>query len=258
MERMPVLFVGHGSPMNMVADNSYTQSLVRVARDLPRPSGILVVSAHWQTKGTWLTASESPQLIYDFTGFPEELYRVTYPCPGAFSHLPQGAEWLAEKSILPHLTRGLDHAAYAVLRHMYPAANIPVMELSLDYGLTAAQHYAFAKGLAPLREQGILVIGSGNIVHNLRMADFYNLDAAPYEWAKEFDAAVKECLTSGEYVRLIEYERDLPQARLAVPTDEHYLPLLYAVALAESDDKVTFFHEGFQNASMSMRCLRIG
>lgn len=258
VDKMPVLFVGHGSPMNMVADNSYTQSLTELAKKLPLPRAILVVSAHWQTRGTWLTTAEMPPMIYDFGGFPDELYQIRYPAPGGFGMLSGGGQWLDQAEIHAHPTRGIDHAAYAVLRHMYPAADVPLMELSLDLNLAAPAHFSFARRLAVLREQGVLIVGSGNIVHNLRLADFYNLDADPYPWALEFDSAVADALVNRRYRDLTEYEQRLPQARLAVPTDEHYLPLLYAAAVAEADETAVFFHSGYQNASMSMRCLRFG
>jgi len=186
MGKMPVLFLGHGSPMNIILKNSFTESLVQLGRGMPTPKAILVVSAHWQTKGTFITTAKVPDIIYDFYGFPQELYDVTYPCPGASAQMEGFSSVLESAGIGYDNQRGLDHAAWAVLKHMYPKANIPTMELSLDYGKSPQEHYNLAKKLAPLREQGVLIIGSGNIVHNLRVID-WNIDADPYKWAVNFD-----------------------------------------------------------------------
>lgn len=257
MKKTPVLFLGHGSPMNIVLENEYTESLVQLGQSLQRPKAILVVSAHWLTKGTFITTNKHPETIYDFYGFPQELYDVRYPCPGATEQIEEVAAVFENASVIYDNQRGLDHAAWSVLKHMYPKADIPVMEMSLDYGKTPQEHYELAKQLAPLREHGILVIGSGNMVHNLRLVD-WDMDAKPFEWAVNFDNILKKYLVERNHQPLIEYEKMGKEALLSIPTNEHYLPLLYAAALQEQNEDLAFIYEGFQNASMSMRCLAIG
>jgi len=255
--KMPALFLGHGSPMNIIDRNSFTEVLSGYQSRLPRPSAIMVVSAHWSTKGTFVTYNEHPKTIYDFYGFPDELYQLEYPCPGA----PVFAELVRDtvKSVEIGLATdwGLDHASWSVLRHLYPDAEIPVFEMSLDYTKPLPFHYNLARELSPLREQGVMIIGSGNIVHNLRMTDFDDINAQPYDWAIDFDQAVKNCLTDHRHQELIGYDT-LPGAQQAVPTNEHYLPMLYTIGLQGKDEPVEFIYKSFQNASMSMRCFRVG
>lgn len=254
---MPVLFVGHGSPMNAIGENRYTADLHAVARQLPLPKAILVVSAHWLTEGTWVTSGAQPPQMYDFYGFPEALYRLAYRPPGSPGCAAQVCALDADKPIGADARRGIDHAGWAVVKHLYPQADVPLLELSLDVHRTPAEHYRLGQSLLPLRQQGILVIGSGNIVHNLRSISF-DENAAPYPWAQEFDAHVSECLDAGRHQKLIEYTAWGPLARQAVPTNEHYLPMLYAAALQQEGEALTFFHASLQNASISMRCFKIG
>jgi 4,5-DOPA dioxygenase extradiol len=260
---MPVLFIGHGSPMNIILNNDYTKSLVRVAKELPKPRAILVISAHWLTNGTYVTCVNKPKTIYDFYGFPDELYRISYPSPGS----PEDAE-LTIKTVKSTRVRcgdwGLDHAAWAALKHMYPEANIPVFEMSLDYSpyndwnsKSIEYHYRLASELAPLRKKGVLIVGSGNIVHNLSLIDF-DIDAKPFGWAVEFDEKIKQLLVSGSHERLISYLDIGKEAVHAVPTQDHYLPMIYAIGLQRKEDSLKFIHEGFQHGSVSMRCLQIG
>jgi 4,5-DOPA dioxygenase extradiol len=254
--KMPALFIGHGSPMNMIEDNAFTRSLVRLGRELPRPQAILVVSAHWLTEGVFVTCAAQPEMIYDFYGFPEELYRVRYPAPGA----PEVAQRLTQNAHQPPIRCGewgLDHAAYSVLKWLYPQADIPVIELSLDIARPPQYHYDLGLRLAPLREQGVLIIGSGNLVHNLRVVN-PDPDARPYEWAVQFDEAAKADLLARRHEKLINYAHYGRIAALAIPTNEHYLPMLYALALQTEGEPLTFTHEGLQNGSISMRCFRIG
>jgi 4,5-DOPA dioxygenase extradiol len=261
---MPVLFIGHGSPMNIVLDNSYTRSLAHLGRNLPRPKAIMVISAHWLTNGTFVTCMDEPKTIHDFSGFPGELYAMRYPSPGA----PQAARLVtrAVKRVKVTCSNewGLDHASWAVLKHIYPAADIPVFEMSLAYTYNEGHpkplqyHYDLAKELAGLRRDGVLIIGSGNIVHNLGMLDFENIDAPTVDWAAEFDKAVEQCLRSGNHDGLLRYQDLGPASMLAVPTLDHYLPMIYAVALQEKDEPLTFLHEGFQYGSISMRSFRLG
>ena len=250
MHKMPALFIGHGSPLNIIAHNDFTASLAQVARQLPRPEAILVVSAHWLTEGTYVSATPQPETIYDFYGFPRELYQISYSCPGSPT-LARAAANLTPAIQLDD-QRGLDHAAWAVLHHMYPAADLPVFSLSLDYHLPPADHYRLATTLQPLREQGVLIIGSGNIVHNLHLID-YETDAPVFDWANRFDNTVRDLLLIGDDAALIDYHSLGPDARLSIPTNDHYLPMLYTLGLRNKDDQLTFIHESMQNASISMR-----
>ena len=253
---MPVLFVGHGSPMNIIAENSYTRSMQALGRTLPKPSAVLVVSAHWQTRGTFVTAAANPSTIYDFYGFPPALYQEKYQAPGS----PAIAErvcMVSQNRIVTDGSRGIDHAAWAVLKHMYPAAEIPVLELSLDVNLSPKEHYALGRTLAPLRQDGVLIMGSGNLVHNLSRINFDSMYGETYDWAERFDNLMAELLLKRQHQRLIEFD-GLPDSRLAVPTDEHFLPLLYSVALQEPAEKLRFCCSDIQNGSISMRSFVIG
>jgi 4,5-DOPA dioxygenase extradiol len=263
-EKMPVLFVGHGSPMNLILKNDFTNHLVQLAGELPRPKAILVVSAHWLTEGTHVTCMQRPKTIHDFYGFPEELHRMRYPALGAPRYARMVAKSAKRAKITCYNGWGLDHASWAVLKHMYPKADIPVVEMSLDYSFNdwypkpLQYHYELAKDLAFLREMGVLIIGSGNIVHNLQLIDFQRIDAQPYDWASEFDEEVKSALLSGSHRELINYQNLTPRAHLAVPTLDHYLPMIYTIGLQREGEALKFTFEGFQNASVSMRCFIIG
>jgi 4,5-DOPA dioxygenase extradiol len=256
-ERMPALFIGHGSPMNAIEENDYTRSLNRLGSDIPRPEAVLVVSAHWLTKGTSVCCRQMPETIHDFYGFPSQLYKVQYPAPGATAQAKMLSE-LSSGQVRCDLTWGLDHASWAVLKHIYPKADVPVFELSLDYfpgtfdEKPVRYHYELAKKLTKIREQGVLVMGSGNAVHNLRMVDFDDVDAVPYDWARSFDDKLREHLLSGDDDNLIDY-RTMPGGDLAVPTLDHYLPMIYALGMRLPGESLEFMHEGFQNKSISMR-----
>jgi 4,5-DOPA dioxygenase extradiol len=248
---MPVLFVGHGSPTNIVADNAYTRDLKKLAGTLPRPDAILVVSAHWLRRGTYVTGAARPPQIYDFYGFPEELSRVTYE-PAGSPALAASLHALDGNSILIDPARGIDHAAWAVLVHMYPKGDIPVVEVSLHVQKDAAYHYALGQRLTQFRDQGILIIGSGNIVHNLHAISFEE-DAPPYSWAVKFDTVVKERLLAHDDDALIHYERHGPLSANAIPTNDHYLPMVSVLGMRTPEDRLRFFHESIQNGSVSMR-----
>ena len=261
---MPVLFIGHGSPMNMVLENTFTRHLRDLGSSLPRPKSILVVSAHWLTHGTRVSCVKNPDLIYDFSGFPDALYRIRYSCSGA----PSYARDLTQSPVLRALvhcdeTRGLDHASYAILIHLFPKADIPVFELSLDYSFndwrpkTVQYHYDLGRNLVFLRRNGVLIIGSGNIVHNLDRID-PDMEADPYLWAVSIDEKIRSCLLQRDHESLIHYESLGKEASLAVPTLDHYLPMIYAIALQDPDEALCFTYEGFQHGSISMRCFRIG
>lgn len=263
-EIMPALFVGHGSPMNIIMDNPFTQSLSDWGRRLPRPSAILVVSAHWMTEGTFVATTGEPRTIHDFYGFPRELYKVEYPAPGAPEAAELAAAAIRSAAVGRDAEWGLDHGAWSVLRHLFPAADVPVFQLSLDYSFhdprpkPLSYHYELARELAALRRRGVLIIGSGNIVHNLSLIDFSEMDSQPYPWAVEFDEAVKARLVAGDDAALIDYMGLSAHAGLAVPTLDHYLPFIYVAALREKGEGLSFIYEGIQNASISMRCFQLG
>jgi 4,5-DOPA dioxygenase extradiol len=236
---------------------------VKAAAELPKPKAVLVVSAHWLTDGTCVTCADKPKTIYDFYGFPDELYQLSYPSLGS----PQNAQLTIQtvkSTAVSCGDWGLDHAAWAVLRHMYPRADVPVFEMSLDYSpynswnpKPIEYHYRLAGELAPLREKGILIIGSGNIVHNLGLIDF-DIDAKPFDWAVRFDEKVKRLLIGGNHKHLVNYLGIGQEALYAVPTLDHYLPMVYAVALQKKGEPLRFIHDGFQHGSVSMRAFQIG
>lgn len=262
--RMPVLFIGHGSPQNVTLKNDFTESLSELGKDLPRPQAVMVVSAHWLTGGkTSVGCVKKPTTIHDFYGFPEELYKFRYPCPGEPSLARYAGRLVKKTEVECDPTRGLDHASWAVLKHIYPEADVPVFEMSLDYYFNEWKpkpleyHYELAAELKGLRKKGVLIIGSGNVVHNLGMMDPGDMDAKPYGWALEFDEEVKNNLLGGNHEALLNY-RAMGGAELSVPTLDHYLPLIYAAALREEDDPLRFIYEGFQYSSVSMRCFQIG
>ena len=244
--------------MNVILQNDFTDSLRKIVKKIPRPRMILIISAHWLTHGTFVTGMAKPRQIYDFYGFPDELYSIQYHpdgSPGDAKRIGQlGQEF---KFRLDH-SWGLDHASWSILRHMYPEQDVPVLELSLDYTRNEMDHFKMATKLSELRTHGVLVIGSGNIVHNLRLIDFQDMNSRPYDWALSFDERVKEALQEGHYESVIHYSKFGESARLSVPTNDHYLPLLYVIALQEEGDHLNFFHEGFQNKSISMRCVGFG
>ncbi len=263
-EKMPVLFIGHGSPINIILKNDFTSALAKLGRELPKPEAIMVISAHWLTRGTYVTCMERPRTIYDFYGFPKELYEIEYPSPGASGKAELVKEFVKKAPVKCNADWGLDHASWSILKHMYPEADIPVFEMSLDYSFNELNpkplqyHYELASELAGLREKGVLITGSGNMVHNLGLIDFRNINAKTYDWAVEFDKKLKFNLLHKNHRELINYKNMGEAASLAVPTLDHYLPMIYATALQGKNEPLTFVYEGFQNASISMRCFRIG
>lgn len=253
--RMPALFLAHGNPMNALEDNAFTRALAGLADELPRPEAVLVVSAHWMTRGTGVLTAEAPRTIHDFGGFPRELYEIEYPAPGA----PEVARAVCElaPSVAPDSSWGLDHASWTVLRHMWPDADVPVTELSIDMSLPAEGHWRLGEQIAALRDRGVLVVGSGNIVHSFAGIS-WEADATPQPWAEEFDSWIADALVRKDRDALVGYEQAGHMARLSVPTADHYLPLLYPAAAATPEDDVTFPHAGIDMGSMSMRCVRFG
>jgi 4,5-DOPA dioxygenase extradiol len=255
-ERMPVLFVGHGSPLNAIEDTRFAEGWRNVGRNLPRPSAILCVSAHWRTEEFRVTTNEHPETIYDFWGFPEELYDVIYPAPGSPPLANSLSRMVSKAPITPDPIRGFDHGCWAVLVRMFPGAEIPLIQLSLNQSLSPSAQCDLAKELSPLRQKGVLIVCSGNIVHNLRVRR--PKDSPPYDWALEFDALAKELIQKADLRSLLEYERLGESARLSIPTNEHYLPALYALALREDSEPITFFNEGIVSGAVSMRGFQIG
>ena len=251
--KMPAIFIGHGSPMNVVSKNDFTKHLSALGKQISRPEAILVVSAHWLTRGTHMTCMEKPRQIYDFYGFPKELYTVKYSCSGAPHHAALTKAAVKDIAINCSDDWGLDHASWAVLKHMYPAADIPVYELSLDMTRDLPFHYNLGKALGGLRKKGILIIGSGNLVHNLSLMD-YDTDAESDEWVVGIDEKIKDCLMAKNHSDLINYHKLDPRILKAVPTLDHYLPMLYILGMQGEDDKLRFVHEGYQNNTISMRC----
>lgn len=252
---MPALFVGHGSPTNAMEDNEFSRSWAAVGRAVPTPIAILCISAHWETAGTCVTAMESPETIHDFDGFPRSLHEMRYPAPGSPSLAQRVRESVRTADVRPTHDWGLDHGAWSVLCRMFPAAEIPVVQLSLDRTKDAAFHYTLGRELRTLRSQGILILGSGNIVHNLGLIRWRD---TAYDWAEEFDEAMKSSILSRDHDTVVRYDRLGRTAQLSVPTTEHFLPLLYVLALREDDDAVGFFTEKVTLGSISMRSLRIG
>lgn len=257
---MPVLFIGHGSPMNGIEDNQFSQRWKKMAQEIPVPKAVLVVSAHWFTKGTQITAMDFPKTIHDFDGFPDELFAVQYPAPGNILLAKETTDIIKSTKVELDHDWGLDHGTWTVVRHMYPQANIPVLQLSIDYSKGPQYHYDLGKELYALRKKGILIIGSGNMVHNLRMVawDKMNTDNYGYDWAVQMNDTFKNLISSGDHKPLISYESLGREAKLAIPTPEHYLPLLYTLALQNDKEKATFFNDKAVAGSLTMTSVKIG
>jgi 4,5-DOPA dioxygenase extradiol len=254
-EKMPVVFVGHGNPMNAIEDNEFSRAWTEAGKSLPKPKAIVCISAHWVTRGTMVTAMEKPRMIYDMYGFPRELYEVQYPAPGSPDLANQIRRIIRKTEVQNDLEWGLDHGTWSVLRRMFPEANVPVIQMSLNANLQIPDHYELARQLKELREEGVLMIGSGNIVHNLAMARFEDI---AYDWAVDFDQQVANWILQDEHKPIIHYNEQGQAAQLAVNTAEHYVPLLYALALKDENEPVSFFAEKVWGGSVSMRSIKIG
>ncbi len=257
-ELLPAIFFGHGNPLNALQENDYTRGWAALGRALPRPRAILCVSAHWYVPETAVTAMAAPRTIHDFGGFPPELYQVQYPAPGSPALAERVQALLAPLPVRRDEQWGLDHGTWSVLCHAFPQADVPVVQLSLDATQPAAFHYELGQRLAPLRAEGVLIIGSGNLVHNLRAYAWGQREAQPYDWAERFEARVRALLLAGDDGPLIDYETLGPEARLAVPTPEHYLPLLYVLGARGTDEPVAFPIEGIEGGSISMLTVQFG
>jgi len=258
--RMPVLFVGHGSPMYAIEENEFSHTWRKLGETLPRPKAILCISAHWETNGTFVTAMPKPMTIHDFGGFPKELFAVQYPAPGSPELAYETKRSVTNVTVGLDEKWGLDHGAWSVIRNIYPKADIPVIQFSLDYNLSPQYHYDLAKELSLLRDKGVLIIGSGNIVHNLRMVAWDKMNEPEYgfDWAHTATDKIKKLILNNNHKDLVNYALLGREVQLAVPTPEHYLPLLYALALKGENEAVSFFNDKAVMGSLSMTSLKIG
>mgnify|MGYP000502910853 FL=1 len=257
---MPTLFIGHGSPMNGIEDNEFSRTWSAMAKEIPTSKAVLVVSAHWMTRGTQITAMESPKTIHDFGGFPRELFEVQYPAKGDPILAKETQKLIKSTHVELDHDWGLDHGTWTIIRHMYPKANIPILQLSIDSGQNMTYHYDLARELADLRQKGVLIVGSGNIVHNLRMLDWGKLNAPNYafDWAKQINQKMKDLILNNEHERLVKYESLGREALMAIPTPEHYIPLLYVLGLKGKNEKIRFFNDMAVGGSLTMTSVKIG
>lgn len=257
-KRMPVIFFGHGNPMNAVLENDYTRSWAQIGASLPRPRAVLSVSAHWYLPATLVTGMDSPRTIHDFGGFPRELYEINYPAPGSLDIANRVRDLLRPTSVELDERWGLDHGTWSVLCHVFPRAEVPVVQLSIDERQQPEFHYEIGKRLAPLREEGVLIMGSGNLVHNLHTYAWGREVVDPFDWAIRFEQQAREFLLEGNDAPLVAYETLGRDAHLSAPTPDHYLPLLYVMGARHEDDSVTFPVEGIDGGSVSMLTVKIG
>jgi len=256
---MPVLFVGHGSPMNGIEDTEFSDRWAAMAKEIPVPKAVLVVSAHWYGRGTKITAMDFPSTIHDFGGFPQALFDVQYPAPGSPTLARETASLVKSTDIELDHDWGLDHGTWTVVRHMYPLANVPILQLSINYAKGPEYHYQLAKELYELRRKGVLIIGSGNMVHNLRLAAWHRLnDPFGYDWALNINERFKAMILDGDHKALINYRTLGADVQLAIPTPEHYLPLIYTLGLKGSKDDITFFNDKTVGGSLSMTSVKFG
>jgi 4,5-DOPA dioxygenase extradiol len=257
---MPALFIGHGSPMNGIEDNEFSMQWSILGKEIPRPAAVLVVSAHWLTRGTWITAMPNPRTIHDFGGFPQELFEVQYPAPGSPALAEFASDLISSVKIDLNHEWGLDHGTWTVVRHMYPEADIPVLQLSIDYYQNAEFHYKLGKELGELRKKGVLVIGSGNMVHNLRMVAWDRLKDPEFgfDWALEMNSIFKSKIDSKDHQDLINFQNLGSAGKLAIPTPDHYFPLLYLLGIQGEKDHISFFNDKAVGGSLTMTSVRFG
>lgn len=251
---MPLLFIGHGSPMNGIEENEFSRQWEQLGKELPKPNAALIISAHWLTEGTFVTAMEHPKTIHDFGGFPNELYAVQYPAPGNVRLAEETKDLIKSTNVVLDHDWGLDHGAWVVARRMYPDAAIPVLQLSIDYAKPATYHYNLAKELTSLRKKGILIIGSGNMIHNLRMIAWDKIDASGfgYDWAIEMNEILKQKIVTGDHQSLLDYKSLSKAATLAIPTPDHYYPLIYTLGLQGKNEMPHFFNDKLVAGSLNM------
>lgn len=255
--RLPVFFFGHGSPMNALGDNEFTRTWSESVRDLPIPKAVICISAHWETGGTLITAMEKPRTIHDFAGFPPRLHNISYPAPGDPSLARELADTVNKAGVKPDYSWGLDHGCWSVIKFLYPDANVPVLQLSLNYNKKPSEHIEIARELSTFRDRGVLITGSGNIVHNLGAIDWSNPDGG-YDWALEASESLKQIITSGNIDKLADYRSLGREVSMSIPTPEHFLPLLYALALKNENESISFMNDKVIMGSLSMTSLRIG
>jgi 4,5-DOPA dioxygenase extradiol len=258
-DKMPVLFLGHGSPMNAIEENQFVTGFRNLAKTLPKPNAILCISAHWFTSGTKVTAMEMPRTIHDFGGFPQELFEVQYPAKGSPELATITQELLLPTAVELDVHWGLDHGAWSVIKHLYPDANVPVIQMSIDYTKSGQYHFELAQKLSVLRNKGILIIGSGNIIHNLRLVDFHNFDKDNYgyDWAIEAKENINDYLLNGNFQPLIDFEKQNKAFQLSIPTPEHYLPLIYTLGLKGKSEELSLFNDKLVAGSLSMTSVKI-
>lgn len=257
--KMPVLFLGHGSPMNAIEENEFVNGFRKIAMGIPKPNAILCISAHWETKGTFVTAMANPRTIHDFGGFPKELFAVQYSAPGSPELAKETKSIITKTEVGLDDKWGLDHGAWSVIKHLYPRADVPIIQMSMDYSQTPQYHYELAQQLKSLREKGVLIIGSGNMVHNLGMVEWRRLNESfGYDWALEANEKMKKFILSGNHQALIGFRSQGKAFDLAIPTPEHYLPLLYSLALQDSKDNVSLFNDKPVAGSLTMTSVKIG
>ncbi|WP_456151982.1 4,5-DOPA-extradiol-dioxygenase [Arcicella aquatica] len=257
-QKTPLFFIGHGSPMNGIENNQFSQQWATLANDFPEPTAIIVISAHWLTRGTFVTAMEKPRTIHDFGGFPQALFDVQYPAKGSLAVAEETKKLITKTEVHLDHEWGLDHGTWTIIRHIYPKANIPVLQLSIDYHQSPQYHYELAQELAVLRRKGVLIIGSGNMVHNLRMVDFRRIDGAyGYDWTIEMNEKFKKNIAENNHKPLINYESMGEAAKLAIPTPDHYYPLLYILGMQEKNEEVSFFNDVPVGGSLTMTSVKI-
>ena len=259
-EKLPVVFIGHGSPMNAIEDNQFSRTWAKFGKEIPKPKAVLVVSAHWLTNGTFVTAMEQPRTIHDFGGFPQELFNVQYPAKGNPELAAETSKLITSTTVGLDHEWGLDHGTWSVVKHMYPNADIPVLQLSIDYNKPAQYHYDLAQQLKSLRSKGVLIIGSGNMVHNLRMVAWDKMQEPEYgfDWAIEMNTIFKEKIGNRDVQSLIAYEKLGAAAKLAIPSPDHYYPLIYSLALQDKQDEISFFNDKLVGGSLNMTSVKFG
>lgn len=257
--RMPILFLGHGNPMNAIEENEFVSTFRQLGKELIKPNVILCISAHWETKGTFVTAMQKPRTIHDFGGFPQELFNVQYPAPGSPSLAKETKNIITKTEVGLDEKWGLDHGTWSVIKHIYPNADVPIIQMSIDYSRSPQYHYELAKEIRLLRQKGVLIIGSGNMVHNLQLVDFKRLYGEPfaYDWAIEANEKMKKYILDNDHQRLINFKKESKAFELAIPTPEHYLPLIYALALKEKNEKISIFNDKPVGGSLSMTSIKI-
>ncbi len=257
--KMPVLFLGHGSPMNAIEENEFVQGFRRIEKEIQKPTAILIISAHWETRGTFVTAMDQPRTIHDFGGFPQELFNVQYPAPGSPELARITQTLITSTPVQLDDKWGLDHGAWSVIKHLYPNADVPIIQMSLDYQQGPQYHYDLAKEIKSLREKGVLIVGSGNMVHNLGMVEWRKLNETfGYDWAIESSEKMKSFILNNDHNSLIQYHKQGRAFQLAIPSPEHYLPLIYTIALKEEKDSIQFFNDKAVAGSLTMTSVKFG